>query len=208
MNSKINFCFLATCLLAGCASETTSDFNSVEGNFGYVTHIRGFTDRSLSAGFCYRDTNGIATVVWPSLKIVPGNNMVVNNNSVVLIGGKATAYDDGIERQTARLIAFKGPDGPPMDITDQVLIKYYTETGMSPTNFLWDSFGTLSKTNDSIQILFGSKRIRAGTNNIWEWFDSTMTISWQDIEAIMTDIKKNGKLKKEKWSGTEYLQKD
>lgn len=118
MKTKTILYLLATALFAGCASETTSDFNPVEGNFGYVTHVRGFTDRSMSAGFCYRDASGNTTVVWPHLEMVWGNNLVVSNDTALLVGGIATLYKDGNERLTARLIAFKGPAGPPMDITD------------------------------------------------------------------------------------------
>jgi len=95
-----------------------------------------------------------------------------------------------------------------MDITDQVLLKYYTGTSFGLTNFMWDSFVSLTKTNGSIKIEFSSDKIRAGSKNIWDPFDSTMTISWNEIDAIMQDVEQNGKLKKEKWSGTEYMQKD
>jgi hypothetical protein len=153
--------------------------------------------------------DGSATVVWPSLQIVQGNNMVVNNDEVVLIGGKAAMYNDGIERLTARWIAFKGSDGPPMDITDQILMKYYTGNGMGLTNFMWDSIGSLVKTNDAIQVEFGSSKGMPGDKNFYSSaFSCYLIISWHDIEAIMADVKKNGKLKKEKWSGFEYLQTD
>jgi hypothetical protein len=105
-----------------------------------------------------------------------------------------------------RLIAFKGPVGPPMDITDQVLMKYYNGTDMSLTN--WSGYNSLDKTNGSILITFGSAKIRPGSKNIWDGFDCFQTISWNEIDAIMQDVKQNGKLKMEKWSGTEYLQKD
>jgi hypothetical protein len=113
---------LAACLFAGCSSETTSKFIPVEGNFGYMGHVHGFTDRSLTQGFCYQNTNGNTTVVWPYLQMVAGNNLVVNNDTAVLVGGVASLLTDGNEHLLDRLIAFKGPDGPPMDITDQVLI--------------------------------------------------------------------------------------
>ena len=95
-----------------------------------------------------------------------------------------------------------------MDITDQVLQKYCAETGVAFTNVIKDSFVCLTKTNGLLQIGFGIlKRNERGPGDITA-HDATMTISWHDIEAIMADVKKNGKLKKEKWSGTEYLQKD
>ena len=135
--------------------------------------------------------------------------MVVNNDTAVLIGGKAAVYPDGSESLTARLIAFKGPTGPAMDITDQVLMKYYAGTGMGLTNFMWDTLGSLTKTNNSIQIPFGSSKGMPGSKDFWPTaFECHLTISWNEIDAVMQDVKQNGKLKKEKWSGTEYLQKD
>ena len=208
MKAQIIIYGIAVCLFKGCASETTSKFIPVEGKFGYVTHVSGFTDQSLSASFCYRNTNGTTTVVWPHLKILWGNDMVITNDVALLVGGKSALYLDGHERLTKRLILFKGPSGPPMDITDQILQKYYVGSGYNLTNFMWDSFASLVKTNDSVKIDFVSDKIRAGTKDIWDPFDSSLIISWHDIESIMADVKKNGKLKKEKQSGFEYLQKE
>jgi hypothetical protein len=207
MKTRLIFCGFIASLFVGCTSETKSDFNPVEGNYGYMTHVSGFTDRSLTLSFCYRDTNGNTIAVWPSLKIVPGNNLVVSNDTALFVGGKAAIYPDGNERLTERLIAFKGPTGSPMDITDQVFQKYYEDKGLSLTNFL--GFNSLDKTNGEIQILFGSTKGRPGSKEfLTTAFGSTLTISWNEIGLIMNDVKKNGKLKREKWSGFEYLQKD
>ena len=208
MSSKINLCLLTVCLLAGCASETTSKFTPIQGGFGYVTHVEGTIDQSLSASFCYKDTNGTTTVIWPSLSIINGDNPVIGNNTAFFVGGIASLYKDGNERLSDRLMAFKGPSGPPMDITDQVLQRYYAGTSFGLTNFMRGSFVSITQTNNLIQIGFVSAKIRPGTKNIWDSFDSTFTISWNEIDAIIQDVKINGKLKKEKWSGFEYLRKD
>jgi hypothetical protein len=200
---------IAATVLAGCKIDHTNNFTPIEnGNgYGYVTHVRGFTDRSLSAGLLYQDANGKRTRVWPYLELID-NNPVITNNLAVLVGGKAEIYDDGVERWRQRLIAFEAPLGLPLDITDQVLQEYCAESGVSFTNVTKDSFVSLTKTNGALQILFGIVRIgERGPGDITA-HDATMTISWHDIEAIMQDIKQNGKLKKEKWSGTEYLQKE
>lgn len=193
-------------LLVGCAGKKTSKFISVEGRFGYVGHVRGFTDRSLTTSFCYQDPNGNVIGVWPYLQMVWGNNMVISNDTAVFIGGVAMLFKDGRERLDDRLMAFRGPAGPPLDITEQVFQKYYAGTGLGMTNFC--GFNTIIKTNGSIWILFGSSRIRPGSKNIWDPFDCEMTVAWNEISAIMQDVKENGKFKKEKWSGFEYLQKD
>jgi len=201
---------LAVSLLSGCAIEHTSDFTPIEkGNgFGYVTHVRGFTDRSLSAGLLYQDSSGKRVEVWPHLELIESDNPVITNNFALLVGGKAELYKDGNERLRERLIAFEAPSGPPLDITDQVLQKYCEESGVDFTNVTKDSFVCLIKTNGVLQIGFGIlKRNERGPGDITA-HDATMTISWHGIEVIMADVKQNGKLKKEKWSGTEYLQKD
>jgi hypothetical protein len=209
MNFKINFCLFAACLLAGCASEWTSKFTPIQDGFGYVTHVKGIVDQSLSTALCYRDNNGKIAVVWPSLDIINGDNPVIKNDTAILVGGKAELYYDGVERLTQRLIVFKGPSGPPMDVTDQILEKYYAGTGLGLTNFMKDGFASLTKTNNLIQIEFVSTKGMPGGKDFYSTsFGCHLIISWHDIEAIMADVKKNGKLKKEKWSGTEYLQKD
>jgi len=143
------------------------------------------------------------------LSIINGDNPVIANNTAFFVGGIASLYKDGNERLSNRLIAFKGPSGPPMDITDQVLQKYYAGTGFGLTNFMWDSFVSLTKTNNSIRIEFSSTKGMPGGKDFYSTaFDCHQIISWNEIDAIMQDVKQNGKLKKEKWSGTEYLQKD
>ncbi len=207
MKRRLILCGLIASLFVGCASEKTSKFVPVEGGFGYTAHVSGFTDRSLTTTFCCQDASGKTTVVWPYLQMVWGNNMVMSNDTALLIGGVAALYKDGKERLSDRLIAFKGPAGPPMDITDQVFQKYYVDKGLNLTNFL--GFNSLNKTNGEIQILFGCTKGRPGSKEFLATaFDSTLTISWNEIGLIMNDVKKNGILKKEKRSGFEYLQKD
>jgi hypothetical protein len=210
MNTRTFLCLFATSLIVGCVGEKTSKFTPIENGsgFGYVTHVSGFTDRSLSAGLWYQDSNNKRTVVWPHLELIKSDNPVITNNIALLVGGKAELYKDGNERLRERLIAFEAPTGPPLDITDQVLQKYCASSGVAFTNVTKDSFVSLTKTNETLQILFGIVKIgERGPGDVTA-HDATMTISWRDIETIMADVKKNGKLKKEKWSGTEYLQLD
>ena len=208
MKTQVIICGLMTSLLTGCASETKSDFTPIEGGFGYVTHVRRVDEGSLSAGFCYRDSSGNTKNVWPHLEILWGNNMVVSNDTAFFVGGRGEVYNDGKERLRERLIAFKAPSGLPLDITDQVLQKYCAESGVSFTNVIKDSFVSLVKTNGGVRILFGIIKIgERGPGTITD-HDAFLIIPWHDMQAIMQDVKKNGKLKKEKWSGTEYLQKD
>jgi hypothetical protein len=129
----------------------------------------------------------------------------ITNNVAVLVGGKAEIYEDGRERLRDRLIAFEAPAGPPLDITDQVLQKYCAESDVEFTNVVKDSFHSLMKTNGNLGVIFLVLTKSSGNTGV---HGVTNIVSWHDIKAIMADVKKNGKSKKEKWSGTEYLQKD
>jgi hypothetical protein len=147
-------------------------------------------------------------MVWPHLELIDGDNPAITNNVAVLVGGKAELYEDGVERLEQRIIAFEAPVGPPLDITEQVLKKYCVETGVAITNITKDPFGALRKKDGVVEMDFAIlRRNERGPGDI-TIHGTTLTISWHDIEAIMADVKKNGKLKKEKWSGTEYLQKE
>lgn len=194
----------------GAFHKNSQNFNPLENGFGYGQHSEKSSPAhsAVRTDLQYQDANGEEIVVWPHLLIIWGNNIVISNNLAVLVGGKAELYSDGEERLTKRLIAFEAPSGPPLDITDQVLQKYCAENGVASTNVMKDTFASLTKTNAAVQVDFGIIKIGErgpGTSNA---HDATLIISWRDIEAIMKDVKKAGKLKKEKWAGTEYLQKE
>lgn len=211
MNFKPIVSVCVALLLAGCNKTNRpneNDFTPLENGFGYVTHVSGFTDRSLSEGLWFQDSTGKRTRVWPYLQMLWGNNIQITNNIAVLVGGIASRYTDGRERLSDRLMAFEAPIGPPMDITDQVFQKYCVESGVAFTNVTKDSFVSLTKNNGALQILFGIIIIGERGPGTINHHDAAMTISWHDIEAVMQDVKNTGKLKKEKWSGVEYLQKD
>ena len=176
----------------------------IENGFGYAGHSQGFPDRQAWAGLQYQDPTGKRTEVWAYLSMA-SPNVQITNTLAVIVGG---VYDEGMQRFSDRLIAFEAPSGPPMDITEEVLRKYCGESGVKRADVTQDSFTSLTKTNDALRVDFGIvKRNERGPGDITE-HDATMIISWHDIEALMADVKKTGKLKKEKWSGMEYLQKD
>lgn len=200
------------CLLVGCSSGSShrdsEDFNPLENGFGFVQHSKKTypMHSAVWAGFVYQGSNGTRVAVWPYIDEI--EKIQITNNLAVLVGGKAELYEDGRERLRQRLIAFEAPAGPPMDITDQVLQKYSAESGVELTNIIKDTFVYLTKSNAALKIDFSIINIGErgpGTKNMHH---GTEMISWRDIEAIMQDIKKTGTLKKEKWSGTEYLQKE
>jgi hypothetical protein len=210
MQKRSILSFTAAIICVGCVAETTGDFKPIEhGNgFGYVTHVRGVMDPSLSASLWYQDAKGKRTAVWSHIELIQGDNPSINNNVALLVGGRGEVYDDGVERLTERLIAFEAPVGPAMDITDQVFQKYCAESGVAFTNIVRNSFASLNESGDGVQMTFtiikhGERG--PGSTNV---HGTIFTISWHDIVGIMQDVKKTGKLKKERRSGVEYLQKE
>jgi hypothetical protein len=212
MKPKIILCEVIALLLVGCskANETkVNNFTPIENGFGYEQHSQETypMHRAIWTSLSYQDSTGKITQVWPNLMIIWGNNIVITNKTAFLVGGKADLLSDRIEK---RLIAFEAPNGPPLDITDQVLKKYCSESGVAFTNIVKNTFDTLTKTNNAVQIDFVilKRNVRSSGDIMGD--DGTLTISWHDIEAIMQDVKKTGKLQNEKWSGVEfeYFQKD
>lgn len=181
-------------LLVGCSK---SYFLPIENGFGYGGHSEGFPDRKTWAGLQYRDSTGKTTDVWGYLSNT-SPVVQITNNLAVFVGG---VYDDGRDRFSERLMVFEAPNGPPMDITDQILQRYCAGSGFKRTDIVKDSFASLTKTNDAVKIDFVT--LKEGTIA-----DGIEVISWRDIEGIMADVKKNGKLRKEKWAGFEYLRKE
>jgi len=204
MKTKTILYLLAITLLAGCGVGKSDKSLPIENGFYYGGHSEGFPDRTSWAGLQYQDPTGKRTDVWGYLTLA--NPCVqITNNLAVMVGG---VYDDGMKRFSARLIAFEAPTGPPMDITEQLLQKYCAESGVKRTNVIQDSFVSLTKTNDALRIDFVILRRGLKSPDSIDDGDGIEIIPWHDIEAIMQDVKKTGKLKKEKWSGVEYLQKD
>lgn len=197
-------------LLVGCnkaGPRKDTNFTPLENGFGFGQHSKESYPghRAIWADLQYQNTNGTPIIVWPYIEV---EWIQISNNIAVLLGEKAKLYGDGRERLTRRLIAFEAPAGPPMDITDQVFQKWCQESDVQFTNVIQDSFVGLIKTNGVLRFDFGIlKRGMRGPDTI-DAADGTAIITWPDVESIIQDVKKNGKLKKEKWSGVEYLQKD
>jgi hypothetical protein len=198
---------VAACSQAGDSRQDT--FTPLTNGFGYVTHVSNGAERSLTQGLWYQNAAGKKTWVWPYLQMVWGQNLQISSNVVLLIGGVSEPIARGGDLLRDHLIAFRAPSGPPMDITDDIFRIFCTNTGVSFTNIQRDNgFVGLIETNDSVQIDISFWRKHEGAPT---WSDSTnaiFTISWGDIDRVLEDVKKNGKMRKEKRSGIEYLKNE
>jgi hypothetical protein len=152
----------------------------------------------------YRKPSSGRIIIWPSVQ-----GYVLKDDLAVFLGEKATEKLDTQNRRATegRLFAVKSPELP-LDITAQVLQQYCTETGLASTNFVKDSFGSLKETKNALEIPFGIlSRGERGPGTI-DIHDTTMTISWHDIEAIMQDVKTTGTIHKDRVWGTSYIKKE
>ena len=197
-------------MFASCDRQSpknaSDSFTPLKNGFGFGQFSKETSPmhRAIWADFEYRDTNGVKTVVWPYIDTVA--SIQISNNFAVLLGDTAKTYKDGQEGLAPRVIAFEAPGGPPADITDQILQKWSSENGVTLSDVLPGSFVGLIKTNGALQLDFVIiKRGLRGPDSI-DTADGTAIISWSEIEMLVQDVKQNGHLQKEKWSGVENLQ--
>ena len=196
---------ICLCILAIFGSGCEQKHNlPIENGYEYAGHTEGLIDKKMWAGLQYRGSDGKVIGVWGYL-ILADPDIQITNNLAVFVGG---VYDNGMQRFTDRLIAFEAPAGPPIDITEELLQKYSAKSGVQLSDIMPDSFTGLTKTNDLLRIELGIiKRNERGPGDMTT-HDGTLMISWEVIKLIIQDVKKNGKLKTEKWSGIQYLQKE
>jgi hypothetical protein len=207
MNRQCLICAILGALLVGCVADKHPDFTPLQNGFGSVARPKGYPDSSLTEGLSYRDADGKTALVWPYLQPAFGDNVQITSNLAVLVGGIASIEPDGQERLCDRLLAFEAPGGPPLEITDQIYRQYCARTGVAFADIMTNSFHSITQTNDSLLFKFSIRETDPTLNPAF-WRGTTFTISWQDIDAIIQDVKKNGKAKKEQRSGAEYLKLD
>ncbi len=139
--------------LTGCGS--ISDYKPFGGGYIWVTHTHNSISEPSASQFALYYSPGKDKwwiKVWPDIS----GGIVVTNGIAVFIGEKAseTPNPDNRKATTERLFAVRAPNLP-LDITDQVLQQYCTETGLAFTNFVKDSFASLNETDNALEIPFG-----------------------------------------------------
>ncbi|HEX3623839.1 MAG TPA: hypothetical protein VH280_00280 [Verrucomicrobiae bacterium] len=154
------------------------------------------------AGLVYRDSTGKTSDVWKVLGMA-SPAVQTTNQFAMFLGG---VYEKGDFND--RLIVFEVSNGPPADITEQVFQRYFAESGVKREDIQQDTIVSLLETNGEIEINFGilKKNVRSPGDIMAG--DGNEIISWNDIKAMSADVKKNGKLEKERSSGFDYFKKD
>jgi hypothetical protein len=214
---KLRWAILAVSVLclSGCGlmrEDGPDTFTPLTNGFGYVTHVHGRTDPSLTQGLWYQDTTGNKKWVWPYLKTVWGgkwgDNLQVSNDLIVLIGEITVADSDGEEDAGDRLIAFQAPSGPPVDISEDVYKRFSTKNDVALTNIVRNTINGLIKSDNGIEMRVPYFKSGGGKRDVLDPDRITFQISWPELEAIVADVRKTGVTKKEKRSGIGYLKKE
>jgi hypothetical protein len=198
----IVICLPLVLICPSCQTQPTTKSISVGGGFIVQGHSYGSSEKGAWTGLRYQN-QGKEKVVWPYLGPAWGAAFQLNQNTAVLIGGIAAPYADGRERLTERLLAFEAPNGPTVDITDQVFIPWCNRNGFSITNVVRDGFHSVVNTNGLLQIIFLVTENNLARTRV---MGTNLFIAWSEIGNIIADAKSKGHMVKEKWSGVEYLE--
>jgi hypothetical protein len=189
-------------LLPGCG---TVDVEPLGYGFEEVTHSHsglaeprpGGTALDYVAPKPKWATAGKRTRIWPSLYV---STRVVTNDIALFVGEIGYRAQPNNDRAIKpRAFAFK-VGGPPLDITDEVLLRWAKKTG-EDFNHLRSRAEILGpkRLNNHVEFLF------AGGRN-----DVVVTLDWNEILDVIREVKEKGVVRKDSvWNGhTTYIVKE
>jgi hypothetical protein len=149
----------------------------------------------------YRATNGTITPIWPSLF---GVAEVIKGNEALFVGDKAYTQPDRVTKP--RLFAVKAP-GVPLDLTDEVLRRWARANDRS-FNSARDRLAMITPVEDDERV---EMRLDFTSRDSWisnreDWPDqSTLRLTWPQIEQLMQVVKTNGVPKTDLRWNTPYI---
>jgi len=171
---------------------THSSTIPLSGGYEEVSHPHmGFLDEPPppTVSFQHRDASNQVTQVWPSLY---GVNEVIKGDLAIFVGDRA--YVDPDRATHPRLFAVKAP-GLPLDITDEVVLRWAKATGHNPKLAMRQfTLATPVENDDRIDI-----RLDFEAGDKWssgrtlDWPDqATISMDWSQIDEIMKIVKAKG----------------
>lgn len=177
----------------GCASKSVEQLG---GGYEEVT----YTWTSISEPpahrdiLQYREPSGRRIVVWP---LVDGTG--VKDGIALFLGEVAEEPRDPDEPRATmrRLFAVRAPEMP-MDITDGVLWQWSKKTGIDFSEALKIA-SIVSVDEKGSQLII---RFAFWNNNDWP---RLVTSDWNQISAIMIEVKEKGIVRKDRVLGTSYI---
>jgi hypothetical protein len=189
--------------LAGC--KTHSATTPLGGGYEEVTHpVRNFSPMDEPepprVSLEYKGTNDVAIPIWPSLY---GVNEIIHGQLAIFVGDKAYIESDRVTHP--RLFAVKWPDLP-LDITDQVLRRWSRANGKN-LNTARDRLNLITPEENDDGLLLRLDFVTPDELSTREdWPDrSALTLTWGQIDEIMSTVKTNGIPEKDLRWGTSYI---
>jgi hypothetical protein len=201
--NPVNFlaAVLFCAVLAGCALDKMVD--PLAGGYEEVAHPRPTMDEStdVRVSFQHRTADGKITRIWPSLY---GVDEVIQGDTAIFVGDVSfvSSNPEDPRGTRPRLFAVRSP-APPLDITDEILWRWSKTSGKN-----YDAARQLFRLvtpseNDgqlALQLEFWSEAR--------DWPDrAVLQLDWDQVSAIMNEVKTKGKLHKDLHWRTPYIGK-
>jgi hypothetical protein len=188
--------FILCLYVTGCGSFSTAE--SLGGGYEEVTYTQPSIFMEQDAhrfALQYRNREGRLVAIWPS---VPSGPDVANGIAVFVADAAREPRDPDEPRSTMRrLFAVRAPELP-LDITDEVLWQWSKTNKIDFAEALKiASVVTLNKKEGQLEIRFAF-----WNNDDWP---RLVTLDWNQISAIMSDVKGRGVVRKDRVWGASYM---
>ncbi len=189
---------------AGCVSSRHPVVTPVGNGYEEVAHP---TRASMSQpelmriSFLYRAPDGKTTLVWPSLY---GVGEVIKGDVAIFVGDKAYVSSDPNDPRgmKPRLFAVRSP-ALPLDITDEILWRWSQASGKGFTKAR-QFFSLVTPAEIKGQL---GLQLEFYTDES-DWPDkSAILVGWDQVSAIMREVKQKGTVHKDLRWGTPYIEK-
>ena len=191
-------------LWAGCQTHPTT--TPLSNGYEEVSHpYRAWMDEAPPprVALQYRAKDETITPIWDSLF---GVNEVIKGDLVVFVG--EVAYYDPDRATRPRLFAAK-PKGLPLDITDEAMARWAKTNGRNAKTAAQKvNIIVPAEKDGGIELSFEFSSSDKWTGHRDDWPDeSTLALTWLDVNQFMQTVKTNGIEKKDiRWQ-TSYLGK-
>jgi hypothetical protein len=200
-----HFSLAALCVgLTGCASPQHSVVTPVGGGYEEVAHPTRASmsqPETMRISFLHRAPDGKTTLIWPSLY---GVGEVINGDVAIFVGDKAYVSSDPNDPRgmKPRLFAVRSP-ALPLDITDEILSRWSKASGKDLTKAgQFFSLVTPGEINGQLGL-----QLEFYTDET-DWPDkSTVLLGWDQVFAIMREVREKGAPHKDLRWGTLYIEK-
>jgi hypothetical protein len=196
--SVVHFTLATLCL--GLMSCSTHHPVAPMGS-GYEEENHPGRSGDTRVAFQYRAPDGKITPIWPALY---GVGEVIKGDVAIFVGEKAYVSSDPDDPRGTkpRLFAVRSP-ALPLDITGEVLWRWSKSYGKDFSKAL-DQFSMVTPAEKNSQL---ELQLEFWTQEK-DWPDkTTVQLGWDQVSAIMREVKEKGALHKDPRWGTPYIEK-